>query len=200
MLIRTFATVASALALASLVPAVGQAEQWSSYAISGSAAKGLEAAFRAEYGLTSRSDDTNASVHIAETSGAVQVWFDRGAGSRNAYLVNEQTDSLQQLSAPQATAAEVVLPGPDAKAIAMAYRAWHTSAVRLPFPRADFESNSFTVSERAILNSPQSRPGYYVTYTPAATSKQIGGLNCGTYVNYRVDPSTWQVVIQAPIC
>ncbi len=166
------------------------------YALSGAAAKGLEAAFRAEYGQSQRPNDTGAAVHVFESAGIVRVWFERPAGRADAYLVDANTGNVQVLTAPTASANEVVLPGPDAKAIAVAYGAWRAASVALPFSRTEFTLNRFTVSEHASLDS---QPGYFVTYTPA-TYIRDSGLHCGPYAIYLVDPNTWQISKEPPIC
>ena len=169
--------------------------------LSASAARALDSAFQAQYHGV-RGFDGRGAVHVSPTAHGFQVRFDRaGAG---AVLLNVAQDGTVRLASAQFVSThEIVLPGPEAKGIAIAYDAWKSGAVGIPQTKADFDADQFTVMEQTNADTHAGRLGYYVTYAPPGsitTTQELNPLKCPAWAIYRVDPTTWAVFRQPPIC
>jgi hypothetical protein len=186
---------------AGVTPAYGAQAPWPSYILSGVEVRSLSAAFQSQYGRAPQSIEVGTVVHVVPAADGVLVRFEH-AGGRIVSLGISHDGGVTRGDSASPVGAEVIMPGLDASAIAVAYQAWNSGAVSIPQSRADFDGDRFSVSERAIFDSAlsHSRPGYYVTYSPPTISQASGSTQCQVFMNYRIDPTTWKVFGQPKIC
>ena len=175
------------------------------YSLAGTDVKALAGAFetlKSEMQSSSALGLEETQVRIDRVGAAVQVAFLRRDASPLVVSMNTQSGVVQRRSTMSSIkpSSSIVLPGPDAKAIAVAYNSWLSGSVRFPYSRSDLLTGEFTARERADFTTNISSKGYYISYIPIHPKAVNSGLRCADFQNYVVIPGTWKVIPEPHIC
>ncbi len=186
-------------------PTLAWADSSPTYSLAGTDVKALASAFetlKSEMQSSGALDLEETQARIDRVGTSVQVTFLRHDASPLIVSMNTQSGVVQRRSTMSTIkpSSSIVLPGPDAKAIAVAYNSWLSGSVRFPYSRSDLLAGKFTARERADFATTISSKGYYVSYVPVRPRAVNSGLRCADFQNYVVIPGTWKVIPEPHIC
>jgi|SRR5579883_848747 len=137
----------------------------------------------------------------AENRGVVDILVSSPVGYQ-ALRIDTGSGKASNVASAQLAPPALSLSGYDLKAIALVQGALESGEVR-GLPIEAIKSGAFSIREAFVYDTGHTKlpPAYVISYLRAGGSWDPKPFpHCNEYINYTVDPSTWRVLIQPPVC